>query len=232
MVEKFKSRVRYHGLYAAPLLCVLLLCGMVTEKVAMRVQMVDADDYLQRIRLMAAQMPKVIGDWVGTDVPMPAAAISTHQPNVAISRHFVNIRTGEQAGVLLVQCSDRRGLLGYFPPVFYPGQGWRITSDNDWNVRVKDVTIPAKWYKLVKPGTDKAERMIVGNFMIVPDGRLVRDMTGVNSHSATKSHNLFGAAQMQVVVHGYLTANTRDEIFRELVTGHLSLIQAIEAGEE
>jgi hypothetical protein len=106
-----------------------------------------------------------------------------------------------------------------------------VTSDNLWNVRVNHVLIPAKTYKMVKPSTDKAERMIVDNFMMLPDGRLVRDMTGLGRLIDKKSHNPFGAAQMQVVVPGYLTANVREQIFRELVTGHYPLIQAIGAGE-
>ena len=198
----------------------------------MREPVINTRPYHAHVRMVADHLPMVMGDWVGTDEPIPTAAVTMLKPNVLISRKFVNVRTGEQANVLLVQCADRRDLLGHYPPVCYPGQGWRIASDKDWNVRVKDVTIPAKSYKLVKPSTDKAERMIVGNFMIVPDGRLVRDMTGLGGLSGTKSRNQFGAAQMQVVVPGYLTANVREQIFRELVTGHFSLIQAILAGEE
>jgi hypothetical protein len=157
--------------------------------------------------------------------------MSILKPNVMLSRRFVNVRTGDEASVLLVQCSDRRDLLGHYPPVCYPGQGWRITSDNYWNVRLNNVTIPAREYKLVKPGPDKAERMIVGNFMIVPDGRLVRNLTGLGGQTVTKNRNQFGAAQMQVVVPGYLNAKVREQIFRELVTGHFPLVQAIQAGD-
>lgn len=231
MVERFKTGIRYRGTLLAPLLGVLLLIGMTAEKAIWHEPVVDATPYHAYVRAVADQVPTIIGDWVGTDVPMPAAAMSILKPNVMISRHFVNLRTGDEASVLLVQCVDRRDLLGHYPPVCYPGQGWTITSDKDWNIRLKDIFIPAKLYKLVKSGPDKAERMIVANFMIVPDGRLVRDMTGLGNRSARKTHNQFGAAQMQVVVPGYLTAKVRQQIFRELVTGHLSLIQAIAAGD-
>ena len=232
MVDHIKSSVRHRGVLASPILGVLLLLGIVTEKSLMHVPVVDTRPYHAHVRMVADQLPMVIGDWVGTDEAIPTAAVTILKPNVLISRRFINVRTGEQANVLLVQCVDRRDLFGHYPSVCYPEQGWRIVSDNDWNVRVKGVTIPAKTYKMVKPSTDKAERMSVGNFMIVPDGRLVRDMTGLGRLSDKKSHNPFGAAQMQVVVHGYLTANVRDQIFRELVTGHFPLIQAILAGEE
>lgn len=231
MVGRIKSSVRHRGVLAAPILSVLLLAGIVAEKTIMREPVIDARPYHANVQMVADHLPMVIGDWVGTDEPVPVAAVTMLKPNVMISRKFVNIRTGDQASVLLVQCADRRDLLGHYPPVCYPGQGWRIASDNDWNVRINGMTIPIKWYNLVKPSTDNAERMSVGNFMIVPDGRLVRDMTGLGGLSATKSHNQFGAAQMQVVVPGYLTANVRDQIFRELVTGHFSLIQAILTGE-
>ncbi len=231
MVEKIKTSVRYRGALLAPVLGVLLLAGIITEKVMMHEPMIDASPYHAHVRDVAQSLPMIMGDWVGTDEPVPTAAVTLLRPNVLISRRFVNVRSGLVANVLLVQCTDRRDLLGHYPPVCYPGQGWRITSNNLWNVRVKEVTIPAKTYKMVKPSTDKAERMIVGNFMIMPDGRLVRDMTGLGRLSDKKSHNPFGAAQMQVVVPGYLTANVREQIFRELVTGHFPLIQAIGAGE-
>ena len=84
---------------------------------------------------------------------------------------------------------------------------------------------------MVKPGSNNDERMVVSNFMIVPDGRLVRDMKGLGEGSNSKTHNLFGAAQMQVVVPVYLTANVREQVYRELVAGYWPLIQSIQLRE-
>jgi len=230
MVEKIRRNFRYRGTLAAPLLGCLLLFGIVIEKVSIRLPVVDARPYHKHVREVAAKLPTLMGDWVGVDVPMSTAAVSVLKPNVMISRHFVNVRTGYQATVLLAQFPDRRDLLGHYPPVYYPNQGWRIVSDKYWNVRADAVLIPAREYKLVKSDPNNADQMVVGNFLIVPDGRLVRDITGLGGLSVNKYHNQFGAAQMQVVIHGYLTVNVREQIFRELVIGHYPLIQAIQSG--
>ncbi|MBL4701986.1 exosortase-associated EpsI family protein [bacterium AH-315-I18] len=231
MVEKIKQNFRYRGALAAPLLGCLLLFGIVLEKVSVRLPVADARPYHKHVREVAQKLPTLMGDWVGMDVAVSTAVVSVLKPNVMISRHFVNVRTGHEATVLLAQFSDRRDLLGHYPPVCYPSQGWRIVSDKYWNVMVDEVLIPAREYKLVKSGPNNADQMIVGNFLIVPDGRLVRDMTGLGGLSVNKYHNQFGAAQMQVVIHGYLAANVREQIFRELVIGHYPLIQAIQSGK-
>ncbi len=221
---------RGYRIWTVPVLGLFLLVGMGLEKFLVQLPVEDASPYHTLVRSVAEQTPMQMGDWVGTDIPVPAAAVSLLKPNVLISRRFVNIRTGWVANVLLVQCRDTRDMVGHYPPVCYPGQGWTVSSEKNRNYHVNKMLIPAKLYKLVKSGPSHADRMIVGNFMIVPDGRLVRDMTGLYEHLATKSRRPFGAAQMQVVIPGSLAASSRHEVFRELVQEHMPLIQTILRG--
>ncbi|MFG0248653.1 MAG: hypothetical protein ACF8OB_07180, partial [Phycisphaeraceae bacterium JB051] len=71
MVEKIKTSVRYRGALLAPVLGVLLLAGIVTEKLMMHEPVIDASPYHTHVREAAAALPMVIGDWVGTDEPVP-----------------------------------------------------------------------------------------------------------------------------------------------------------------
>ena len=231
MVKMLHSGIRDRGAMLAQVLGVVLLLGVGLEKLVIRLPVEDAGPYHQNVQKQARKLPAVIGDWVGVDTSIPTAAISILKPNVLISRQYVNIRTGQNASVLLVQCLDRRDLIGHYPPVCYPGQGWKITSDKLLNIQFKNILIPMHEYKMVKPGSNNDERMVVSNFMIVPDGRLVRDMKGLGEGSNSKTHNLFGAAQMQVVVPVYLTANVREQVYRELVAGYWPLIQSIQLRE-
>lgn len=228
MVEMSHSSVRNRGAAVAQMMSFILLLGVGVEKIVMRMPAQDPTPYHAHVQEQSLEVPAVIGDWVGVDCPISTATISILKPNVLISRQYVNVRTGQNASVLLVQCADRRDLIGHYPPVCYPGQGWSVTSDKHVNIQVKNSLIPMLEYKMVKPGSNNDERMVVSNFMIVPNGRFVRDMKGLREGSSYKIQNLFGAAQMQVVVPVYLTANVREQIYRELVTGYWPLIQSIQ----
>jgi len=74
------------------------------------------------------EFPNEVGDWVGTELPIPATTRDYMEQNFAddyISRRYVNSKTNAWADVYVVYCSTRPGgILGHRPGVCYPASGW------------------------------------------------------------------------------------------------------------
>ena len=72
--------------------------------------------------------PAQIGDWVGTDLPIPNITREYMEENFAddfLSRRYINTATKDWADVYIVYCSSRPGgILGHRPQVCYPAHGW------------------------------------------------------------------------------------------------------------
>ena len=73
-------------------------------------------------------LPAQIGDWVGTDLPIPNITKDYMEKNFAddfLSRRYINAATRVWADVYIVYCSSRpAGILGHQPRVCYPAHDW------------------------------------------------------------------------------------------------------------
>jgi hypothetical protein len=73
--------------------------------------------------------PIQIGNWVGSELPIPATTREYMEENFAddfFSRRYVNSAEGIWADVYMVYCSSRpSGILGHKPIVCYPAYGWQ-----------------------------------------------------------------------------------------------------------
>ena len=85
--------------------------------------------------------PAKIGDWAGTELPIPNTTKEYMEKNFAddfLSRRYVNSATGAWADVYIVYCSSRPGgIAGHQPRVCYPANGW-----------IHDVTEPSQFISL------------------------------------------------------------------------------------
>src|SRR5688500_20316463 len=113
----------------------VVLSALVADRALFRKPPPAAEAYHAAVRAAAKNMAPTWGSWLAVEVPVPVAAVKMLHPNIIISRRFQNISTGESVSVLLVHVKDARDLLGHYPPVCYPGQGWRTQSINEvqWN---------------------------------------------------------------------------------------------------
>jgi hypothetical protein len=72
--------------------------------------------------------PIQFGNWVGTELPIPATTREYMEKNFAddfFSRRYVNSADKEWADVYVVYCLTRpSGVLGHRPSVCYPAHGW------------------------------------------------------------------------------------------------------------
>lgn len=203
--------------------CVLCIAGV---DHSFRKEPADAQPYHQSIVKTAQTAPTQIGDWIGSDVPTPEAAIKLLRPNVIVSKRYVNYVTGEEATFLLVDCSDARDLQGHYPPVCYPNQGWIEMSHESRDWQVGNLQITGTQYEFTtKTPVEVSET--VANFMLLPDGKIGRDMDSVRAAAKNLQDRYYGAAQVQVIMDSNLTQDRKNQIIQTMVGGYRNLIGVI-----
>jgi len=81
-----------------------------------------------RLPVPLSAFPTKIGNWVGSDLPIPTTTKEYMEKNFAddfFSRRYVNAAANAWADVYFVYCSSRPGgILGHQPRVCYPAHGW------------------------------------------------------------------------------------------------------------
>lgn len=212
----------------AVILSLLLLGGVAAEKWTLLAP-ADASAYHERVRRVAAAAPLRIGGWEGQDVPVPPSAVKLLDPNVLISREFVN-PAGQRVSFLLVQCDDTRELVAHYPPVCYPGQGYKLASHRIEDGAVDGTSISWSRYEFVQQGFDQFASIVVRHFIVMPDGQVCGDMATMRTSAARVTDRFYGAAQVHVVTDARMSAADREAAFQDLVNGHRPLLDAIRSG--
>jgi len=212
--------------YASIATSLLLLAGMAVAR-GYRPRPIDAAPYHEHVRQVAASLPIRIGDWLGTDVAVPPAAIEMLQPNVLIHRQYRHLKTGRTASLLLVQCKDARDLAGHFPPICYPAHGWETAFSRPHTWRLDGHPIGGMEYGFDFRGPSATRHMIVADFMILPNGQFLRDMQGVRRAAADYTRHFMGAAQFQIVMDASTPESQRNETVQQLLAGCRGTIDAI-----
>jgi hypothetical protein len=198
-------------------LTVTVLLALLVDRAFLRTSPAEADDYHAAVRGAVEALPVTNGPWLGVDVPVPEAAVRMLHPNVILSRRFTDISTGEAVTFLLVQVRDARDTLGHYPPVCYPGQGWRIQSATpaDWSDQRR--VVHGTEYVFARDRADGSAKLVVDNFLMLPGGQTCRDMDAVELAAQDRRRKFFGAAQVQLVFGGdALPARRRQVVERFL----------------
>ncbi len=213
--------------YAAAAVAAVLLGVLGTFFRTASVSAEHTTRYHEHVRALTDTLPFSVGDWIGTSVETPASAVALLHPNVLVNRRYTNVRTGEVAHFLFVQCSDARDLLGHYPPKCYPGQGLipGPAVAKDWHVGA--VEIPAMRYTFRKDDITSESEIVVDNFMLLPTGRFGRDMRAMDGVAKDRRLRLYGAAQVQVLTSASMSEESRDACFRSLVEPALPLFAAL-----
>lgn len=208
----------------------LLTCGLLVGVRAERAHYADVDDagpYHQKLLKAMESLPQTIGEWVGSDIEVPKAAISLLGPNAISSRRYINFRTGQQVNMLIVQCRDIRDIAGHYPPICYRYHGWELYESKPAQRQVGTMTIPITQYELSRTANGTPAHVIVENFMVLPDRSIVRDMDAVRAATGDYRRRRYGAAQFQVVFDASIPEDQRRGFFTALVGGHKPLIEMI-----
>jgi hypothetical protein len=207
------------GTFLPPLIgAVLVLIAVDLQRRYMRTAPHDAAVYHEQLRRAADQIPLYSGDWMGTNTPVPPAAIEILHPNVIIARRYQNIATGQEVQFLLVQVQDARDILGHYPPVCYRGQGW--TQDSAQAVELDssdDLRVNATRYGFSSTRGSRDTSIVVDNFLVLPDGSTCPDMDAVDGAAQDNRTKFFGAAQVQVVYEPRVPEEARERLLRTFV---------------
>lgn len=220
----------------APLVAtLLLLSGIAADRALLKKPSLDTETYHNRVQASAASVPLLNGMWMGTDISIPQGAVALLKPNVIVSRRYEEIGTGRHLQLLFVQCKDARDIIGHYPPVCYPGQGWVEIHREEADWRLGDATITGMRYHFMTP---QRRTVTVENFMALPSGHTARNMDAVERAAQDSSQKYFGAAQVQLVYDTDLSVTEREETFssfigmlRPLLDQIMRLDSAAETGE-
>ena len=201
-----------HGVVLA--LPLLLVLGVVAWT---RPTQGDAQPYHAAVREAVEAIPRTFGVWQGRDFETPPEAVKLLQPNIILTRQYVNTHTGELATLLIVHCKNARDLSGHYPPVCYPNAGWNFAAQPQpqiWTIHGR--TIPGYAYPFVLSRSLHPVHTTVLNFLIVP-GAFVSDMEAVREAGGDQSRYFYGGAQVQLLVDSSITPERRDQLMREIV---------------
>jgi hypothetical protein len=192
----------------------------------------EPEAYLRHVAEVAETMPPSFGSWVSVEAPIPSAAVTMLLPNIAFSRRYTNLATGQQATLLLVQCRDARDLLGHYPPVCYVSSGFRkaASASKDW--LIEGLAIEGMVYTFTSANPQNPTAMIIYDFMILPNGHTCRDMQGVNATARDPRRRHLGAAQLQILVDPALSEQDREALFITLVKANHKIIDVLLAGDK
>ena len=171
----------------APLLTLAIL--LASPAVLAR-QGTTAED-LARLAAIAAAMETVplrIGNWVGSEVPIPTDQEEILNPNAILSRKYQEVRSARDLGsrgigtdvtMLLVHCSDVRDMDGHWPLHCYPKSGWKIEEFRD------DIAVGAPgggthrfaWARFTIANNNATLRTMTVLFtFVLPEGRVETNM--------------------------------------------------------
>ena len=187
--------------------------------------------YHQRVRESASRVPNRIGAWVGQDVRMPVQAVRVLDPNLVVSRRYVNVENGSSAGLMFVHCRDAHDMAGHFPVRCYQARGWDLRSARERDWALGDLRVTAMEYEFHAPrNIDDAEAnssIIVVNCLFRPDGQIFRDMDAMTRAIIGAGGQSSGAAQVQVYFDRSAPEARRDAAVAELLAGFAPVIDAV-----
>lgn len=216
--------------WTAPGLALLLLAGIGVDRSNREAVPVDAQAYHARVLEEIALIPYRFGDWIGVDSEISAGALRILDANASLSRTYRNVVTGRSATLLVVQCADARSLLGHYPPVCYPAQGWTPVRSAPLEVREGDTPVFATEYEFQYDALSRAARLGVFHFTVLPSGETAPNMDALDRAARDRRTRPFGGTSVQIVVDANLSGSERREIYGTLVVAVQAWLQSLEAG--
>ena len=185
----------------------------------------EADRRVSEVGARVVAIPYRLGDWVGRDIELPAAALEILHSSAAVSRRYSNLRTGDEARLAIVFCGDVRDMLGHHPPTCYPSSGWTASRAADdppgaatLRLDLDGREVIANVFRFSKPDQAGGERRItIVGFFALPGVGLTPDPAVVRSRSTRRTVSARGAGQVQVLFDGFPAFDKAGAVARELL---------------
>lgn len=215
---------------AAPIVSLCLLGAIGLDSAGRRYIPEGADEYHAHVAAAIELIPYRVGDWVGVDKEIRPEALRILDANVSLNRTYRHVKTGESAVLLLVHCSDARSLLGHYPPVCYPSQGWTEMDRRSRHLESPGLPVDATEYAFEHETLGQAGQIEVAHFTVLPDGRVAPNLDLLDESARDRRTKFFGGASLQMVVDANLPAPRRQEIYDTLLEAASPWIEVVQSG--
>ena len=211
------------------LLALLLLAGVAMQRLAYATPEA-AKAYHKAVAGAVEAVPETVGPWVGSESPVPRAAVQLLRPNVILSRSYHHPETGQRISLMIVHCRRARDLAGHYPPNCYPANGWEKESVSYHAWQVMGDRLPLAEYVFERNMATRSARMRILNTLILPGGELTPEMSQVRRAAADYQRRVYGAGQLQVIFHEPTPAKQRRQIFERFYRAMRPAIQEMRSG--
>lgn len=216
--------------FIVPIITCALLAGIAADQAAREVAPAGVDEYHARVRAALDKIPYNIGDWIGKDTEIRQEALKILDANCTLSRVYRNYKTQHTATLLLVQCADARSLLGHYPPVCYPSQGWSEISSEPGSVPKSYGAFSTTRYAFAYDLMQQSNTLHVTHFTVLPDGRIAPDMGLLETAARDRRYTFCGGASVQLIVDSGLSENEQEEAYDMLFQAAAPWIEVVRAG--
>lgn len=226
----FMQRIPVVAPLCTLVLLVLLGLGLPTH--------VSFDDQIEVRRKQVSnaldQVPFRIGGgrWNGVNIDIPPDAQRMLRLNGALSRRYRG-DNGLVVNVLLVHCGDSRDMLGHYPPICYPANGWIETSlgvneSAEITLNTPSGDVPVLTYQYSRRESDGTEhRVRIFDTFILPNGGVTPHIGEINSSSGRYALAVQGVAQLQILTPAGASEAQAIEAAEELLSGMSLLMEEL-----
>ena len=216
----------------APMLCLLILLGMMISNKSVKIPQEAIDAYHERISDAAERIPYKIGDWIGHDVPVTEAAQKLLKPNVLFQREYKNLITNRILSVMFVHCGNIRDMGGHYPPVCYPAHGWQATGSAAQSVTFDNVQHSVREYSFIKSLDGKKRGMRVTDFFLIPskESPIIYDLDQLRKLGERRAENQLGVGQIQILTTSDIPDDERKEAVDAVLHSLEPVIKAVGDG--
>jgi hypothetical protein len=215
---------------AAPLVTICLLGAIGFDSADRSYAPEGAEAYHRKVAESINLIPYSVDEWVGVDQSISQEALRILDANVSLNRTYNDVETGTSAILLLVHCADARSLLGHYPPVCYPSQGWTQVSASPQVIRAGDLTVSATRYEFAHETLGQSGHIEVLHFTVLPDGRTAPDMDALDRLARDKRSKFYGGASIQFILDARLPESRRQGTYEVLLRAVTEWIETVEAG--
>jgi len=232
--------MRHLKQFIFPFISLLLLLGLIVYQQGIEASAAENNPYHEAVATAINDLPMSYDDWVGRNTDVPKAAAELLHANEVRAFSFRHITSGESFDLVIVHCANARDLLGHYPPVCYPAQGWlqrslaerELTESASPSEKQEAGVADDRWtcneYRFERMDAGYSRQMSVINYMVLPDGTVEPSMDAVNRAAADLSERSFGALQVQVVFSDpAITAERRIEIAESFMAYLRPVLRAV-----
>lgn len=218
----------------APVLTLGLLIAVGVDGRISPEKVENATAYFDAVRASVESLPRQIGRWTGRDVPVQPAAQELLRPNVLMQRRYTDPLSGSYVDLLIVHCGDVRDMIGHFPPVCYPANGWEMLGEGEAvRVPTRERTVDAMEYRFARSLEDRDLNQVIMNFFIGPDASdpVAPDYRYVSAAAGSIELAGLGAAQVQIITPSTMDASDRAAVYAKFTEALSPIVRRIASTE-